>query len=308
MKSISYLLVLCLIAGMTGCGGNVQITPSGNGVIIRVSGTGQQGATPPAAPTSTPQSPTNPTDPGPNLPPPTATTQPPSGPSPTPPPQNGTVTPPLGASSGGTGGQSPLSGTTQQAGNVSYNLIVPSSYSRTPTPFMIVYSGVEGAGQMTSNLKQIAQAMGIGAFIIAVLDGKTYYGDGQAGATVLDDVRAKYNVDNDRTYLLSESAGTKAGEQLGFHLRPSYFAAFCVNDVNNADAPAQTAAQLGFAPWGQVGPGGQTAIAQSIVDGMRTAGYRLPSPAPYNGPGANQHGNPQQFYEAIRFFPGKTRQ
>jgi hypothetical protein len=161
---------------------------------------------------------------------------------------------------------------------------------------------------MTSNLRNVGPAMGIGSFIVAVLDGTTYYGDGQSGATVLDDVRAKYNVDNDRTYLLSESAGTSAGEKLGFHLRSSYFAAFCVNDINNLDTPGQTATQLGVAPWGQVGPGGQTDMARAIVDGLRTAGYRRPAPAPYPGPGANQHGAPQQFYEALRFFPGKTRQ
>lgn len=161
---------------------------------------------------------------------------------------------------------------------------------------------------MTANMRNLAPMVGIGGFIIAVLDGAIYRGNGQAGATVLDDVRARYNVDNDRTYLLGESAGTSAAQSLGFHLRPSYFAAYHANDVNTVDRPGQSAAQLGFAPWGQVGPGGQQATAQAIVSGMRSAGYRLPDPAPYAGPGSNQHGNRQQLIEALRFFPGKSRQ
>lgn len=91
-------------------------------------------------------------------------------------------------------------------------------------------------------------------------------------------------------------------------MRQSYFAAYWANDINAVDAPERTAAQLGFAPFGQVGPGGQVPRAQQIVDGMRRAGYRLPATAPYAGTGANQHGNPQQLIEALRFFPGKVRQ
>jgi hypothetical protein len=161
---------------------------------------------------------------------------------------------------------------------------------------------------MTNNLVGVGPSTGTDGFIRAVLDGVVYNGDGAAGATVLDDVRSKYDVDNDRTYLLSESAGTTSGLQLGFHLRESYFAAYWVNDVNATDAPAQTAAQIAFAPWGQVGPGGDFTDANSIVAAMQTAGYRLPSPAPYNGTGSGTHGDPNQFIAAVSFFPGKTRQ
>jgi hypothetical protein len=141
-----------------------------------------------------------------------------------------------------------------------------------------------------------------------VLDGKQYYGNGSAGATVLDDVRAKYDVDNDRTYLLSESAGTSAGLQLGLGLRQSYFAAYWANDVNASGTPAKTAGELGFAPWGQAGPGGDFPDAEAIVSGMQAAGYRLPNPAPYSGPGSQSHGDTQQFLEAASWFQGKTRQ
>src|SRR5580658_9197109 len=105
---------------------------------------------------------------------------------------------------------------------------------------------------MTENLMNLTQT-GIGPFICAVLDGVQYYGDGAAGATALDDVRSKYDVDNDRTYLLGESAGTTAALQLGFQLRQSYFAAYWANDVNASDMPGQNASQLLFAPWGQAG-------------------------------------------------------
>lgn len=217
--------------------------------------------------------------------------------------------PPAGGSSGGNGGPSPVQGQAQNAGGVTYYLIVPSSYSGNPTPLLVVYSGTERATQMTQNLLQLASYTGCGDFIMAVLDGVDYNGDGNAGATALDDVRTRYNVDNDRTYLISESAGTTAGYQLGFHLRQSYFAVYWVNDISGAvDGPGNSAAALGFAPWGQVGPGGQYAAASQVVGYMRAAGYRLPDPAPYDGTGSNQHGSPDQFISAMRFLPGKTRQ
>ena len=115
------------------------------------------------------------------------------------------------------------------------------------------------------------------------------------------------DIDNDRTWLLSESAGTGAGLQLAFHLRPTYFAAFWANDVNTSDTPGQTADDLGFAPWGNAGPGGDYNDANIIVDGMEAAGYRLPADAPYSGTGSNQHGSTEQFLAAVSFFPGKSR-
>ncbi len=214
--------------------------------------------------------------------------------------------PPFGGSSKGSSG-GPANGDTEQAGSVTYQLIIPSS-PQTPMPLCIVYSGTEGGAQMTMNLQAVAPMVGADGIAFAVLDGVVYNGDGNAGATVLDDVRSKYDVDNDRTYLLSESAGTTAGEQLGFHLRESYFAAYWVNDINASDGPAQTAAHIGFAPWGQVGPGGDFPDAMSVVSAMQAANYRLPNPAPYNGPGAGTHGDPNQFIAAVSFYPGKTRQ
>ena len=196
-----------------------------------------------------------------------------------------------------------------QASGIQYQLVVPASYTAGhATPLLIVYSGTEGGQQMTSNLMQVASFTGTANFIEAVLDGVTYNGNGNAGATVLDAVRAKYDIDNDRTYLLGESAGTTAAEALGFQLRQSYFAAYWANDVNATASPSQTATNLGFAPWGQVGPGGQFATANSIVSSMQAAGYRLPNPAPYAGNGAGTHGDPNQFIAAVSWFPGKTRQ
>ena len=219
---------------------------------------------------------------------------------------SGTGVPPFGGSSKGTGGANDLSGATESASSITYRLIVPSSPAK-PSPLLVVFSGTEGGATMTNNLIGVGPSTGTDGFIRAVLDGVVYNGNGAAGATVLDDVRAKYDVDNDRTYLLSESAGTTAGLQLGFHLRESYFAAYWVNDVNASDAPAETAAQIGFAPWGQVGPGGDFTDASTIVSAMKTAGYQLPNPAPYAGAGAGTHGDPNQFIAAVSFFPGKKR-
>jgi hypothetical protein len=214
--------------------------------------------------------------------------------------------PPLGGSSQGSGGPAPVNGSPTQAGSVSYYLIVPSSPAH-PSPLLVVYSGTEGAAQMTSNLVNLGPMTGTSSFIRAVLDGVAYYGDGSAGATVLDALRGSYDIDNDRTYLLGESAGTTAAMQLGFDLRQSYFAAYWANDVNASGSPASSAAQLGFAPWGQVGPGGDFVDAQAIVAAMGAAGYRLPSPAPYDGVGSDQHGSPDQFIAAVSWFPGKSR-
>jgi len=220
----------------------------------------------------------------------------------------GDVEPPFHGSSGGTGGTSCPSGCQESAGGVNFHVIAPNSYQPgTPTPLLLVYSGTEGGAGMTSNLTQVAAYCGIGDALIAVLDGWVYNGDAQAGATVLDDMRARYNVDNDRTWLLSESAGTTAGLELGFHVRQSYFAAFWANDVNEQDTPGQTAAQLGFEPWGNAGPGGDYPDANAIVAGMEAAGYRLPADAPYSGTGAGQHGSTEQFLAAVEFFAGKSR-
>jgi hypothetical protein len=221
--------------------------------------------------------------------------------------QQGPGVPPFGGSSKGSGGANNLSGATETASTITYRIIVPASPSK-PSPLLIVFSGTEGGATMTNNLIGVGSSTGTDGFIRAVLDGVVYNGNGAAGATVLDDVRAKYDIDNDRTYLLSESAGTTAGLQLGFHLRESYFAAYWVNDVNASDAPAQNASQISFAPWGQVGPGGDFTDANAIVAAMKTAGYQLPSPAPYAGTGAGTHGDPNQFIAAVSFFPGKARQ
>jgi hypothetical protein len=161
---------------------------------------------------------------------------------------------------------------------------------------------------MTNNLVQLRQMIsGLSNFIIAVLDGRN--SSASHGAAAIDDVRSKYNIDNDKTCLLSESAGTPEGQQLGFSLRQSYFAAYWVNDIAGPPSgPEKTASELGFAPHGNAGPGGQFAAADAIVSAMNAAGYRLPADAPYSGPGCGSHGDQTQFMEALKFFPGKSRQ
>ncbi len=216
------------------------------------------------------------------------------------------VTPPFGESSHGSGGPSDGGSRTTSDG-VDYIVVAPTS-ATTPTPLMIVYSGVEGGAQMAANLQSAGPAFGLGDVTFAVIDGAVFFGDGSAGASVLDEMRASYDVDNDRTYLMSESAGTSAGLALGFQLRQSFFAAYWANDVNATLTPAQNAAALGFAPFGNAGPGGDFDDADSIVDAMRAAGYRIDDPAPYDGAGADSHGDPNQFIAALQWFVGRTRQ
>lgn len=222
-------------------------------------------------------------------------------------PAGSAVDPPLGGASKGVGGATPLSGATLTAQGITYRLIVPATYGGAPTPLILVFSGVEGGATMTQNLISIGPMTNTAGAIRAVLDGATYNGNGQAGATVLDEVRAKYNIDNDRTCLLGESAGTTAALALGFELRQSYFAAYWANDVNASASPAKNAAALGFAPHGQAGPGGDLADATAIVTAMNSAGYRVPTPAPYAGVGSTQHGSTDQFIAALTFLADKAR-
>ena len=78
--------------------------------------------------------------------------------------------------------------------------------------------------------------------------------------------------------------------------------------LNARDTPAATAEALGFAPWGNVGPGGDDAGANAIVAAMGAAGYQLPPDAPYSGPGSDTHGSTDQFLEAVSFFSDKSRE
>ena len=77
--------------------------------------------------------------------------------------------------------------------------------------------------------------------------------------------------------------------------------------MNASDTPDKNATALGFAPHGQSGPGGDLTDATAIVTAMKSAGYRVPDPAPYAGPGATQHGNTQQFIAALTFIADKSR-
>jgi len=217
----------------------------------------------------------------------------------------GTLDPPSGKSSGGSGGGAASGVVKTTPGGITYRLIAPGSGAS--QPLLIVFSGTEGGAAMTSNLMSVRGATGTSSFIFAVLDGPTYYGKGAPGAEVLDEVRKAYDIDNDRTYLLGESAGTRSALQLGFDLRQSYFAAFWANDVNANAKPTKNAATLGFAPFGNAGPGGDFPDANAIVNAMKAAGYRTPPPAPYDGAGSGTHGAPEQFVAAIKWFPGKSR-
>jgi hypothetical protein len=214
--------------------------------------------------------------------------------------------PPAGGSSGGSGGGAANGEVRMTGTGVTYRVIAPGGGG--PLPAMIVYSGTEGGATMTNNLLMVAGFTGNDGTVFAVLDGVMYNGNGQAGADVLDEIRTQYDIDNDRTYLLSESAGTSAGLELGLQLRQSYFAAYWANDVNTSLLPLLDAAALGFEPFGNAGPGGDFPDANAIVDGMDAAGYRTPEPSPYDGPGAGTHGATEQFLAALEWFPGKTRQ
>ena len=102
--------------------------------------------------------------------------------------------PPVGGSSGGTGGGAANGEPRTTPGGAAYWLLVPASYrDGVANALMIVFSGTEGGAQMTSNIAQTTNFTGLGDLIFAVLDGVVTYGDGGAGASVLDDVRTRYS-------------------------------------------------------------------------------------------------------------------
>lgn len=216
-----------------------------------------------------------------------------------------TAVPPLGESSHGSGGTA-ANGETHTTNGVTYRIITPSGNG--PHPLMIVFSGTEGDNIMTRNIKYLSSVYNMTDIMYVILNGMTYYNNGQAGAVALDDVRSRYNIDNDKTYLFSESAGTQAGLSLGFSLRESYFAAFWANDVNASAVPQKTAEEIGFHPYGNAGPGGHFDEANTIVHGMETAGYKTPEPSPYDGTGADTHGSEAQLRAAFQWFKGKKRE
>jgi hypothetical protein len=216
--------------------------------------------------------------------------------------------PPAGESSEGNGGGASDGVMRTTPDGIYYYIIADGSTG--PHPLLIVYPGLEGGETMTNNFRMAVPHYGIEHWTVAVLEGLFYAHDGNAGASVLDDMRSLYDIDNDRTYLLSESAGTPGGLMLGLSLRQSYFAAFWANDVSlmgSPPKPAITADDLGFSPYGNAGPGGAYDLARTIVDSMRDAGYRIPAPAPYDGPGAGSHGSNEQFQYAIQWFFDKSR-
>lgn len=215
--------------------------------------------------------------------------------------------PPLRGTSGGSGGTDAPNSTALTAGRSEYLLLAPTGSARgSGVSLLLVISGTEGADTMMANMRQVAPYYGLEDALVAVLDGTT--SDANDGAAVLESVRDGFDIDNDRTWLLSESAGTTAGLEFAFDVSPTYFAAYWANDVNARSTPSLTTAQLGFEPWGNAGPGGDEADANAIVDGMRTAGWQLPADAPYSGAGSDTHGSSQQFLAAVEFFADKKRE
>jgi hypothetical protein len=213
--------------------------------------------------------------------------------------------PPAGESSGGAGGPQGSGVVLQTPTGEEYRIITPNGPP--PYEFLLVLSGVEGGPAMTNNLLSLGGQTGTNHMLRAVIDGKIYFNNETVGERVLDDVRNRYDVDNDRTYLLSESAGTISGLYVGFVHRQSYFAAYWANDINAGTDPVLHADDIGFAPYGGVGPGGEIQGANDLVNRMNAKGYKLPPPAPYDGPGYQTHGDINQFIYALGWFDGKTR-
>lgn len=220
------------------------------------------------------------------------------------------IQPPRSASSRGSGGGTAPTGSFVTVGAVQYALIVPSAYRATQaTPLVIVLAGAQGAAALSNALLLNAASVGPSGAIIAVVDALLYVDAAGAAAQMLDDVRARYNVDNDRTYLLGDAEGVAAAFELGLQRRQSWFAALWGNDLVAVplSRPARSAAEVGVAPWANVSPGGLTVFARQVIAALRAGGYRLPDDAPYGGSGAATRGSAAAQQAALRFFANKVR-
>ena len=218
--------------------------------------------------------------------------------------------PPLDDSSHGSGGSDAALTASLRASGVDYLLLAPTgSATGRRRAFLLVIAGAEGASGMMNNLQQVAEYGGIDNALIAVVaaSGTTGALTVDDAAIVLDAVRSSFDVDNDRTWLLSEGTGTRVGLELGLQRRAGYFAAYWANDVDAQAATAQPARALGFAPWGNVGPGGDAPDASAIVAAMQGAGWQTPPDSPYSGSGSTSFGSEQQFLAAVGFFFDKAR-
>lgn len=221
------------------------------------------------------------------------------------------IQPPRGASSRGSGGGTAPTGSFVTVGAVQYALIVPSAYrANQPAPLVVVVAGAQGAAALANALLLNAASVGPSGAILAVVDAMIYVDAAGAAAQTLDDVRARYNVDNDRTYLLGDAEGVAAAFELGLQRRQSWFAALWGNDLVAVplSRPARSAAEVGVAPWANVSPGGLTVFARQVVAALREGGYRLPQDAPYGGSGATTRGSVAAQQAALRFFADKVRQ
>lgn len=221
------------------------------------------------------------------------------------------IQPPRGASSRGSGGDTAPAGSFVTIGAVQYALIVPNTYrANQPAPLIVVVAGAQGAATLANALLLNAASVGPRGAILAVVDAMIYVDAAGAAAQMLDDVRARYNVDNDRSYLLGDAEGVAAAFELGLQRRQSWFAALWGNDLVAVplSRPARGAAEVGVAPWANVSPGGLTAFARQVVAALREGGYRLPQDAPYGGSGATTRGSVATQQAALRFFADKVRQ
>ena len=125
---------------------------------------------------------------------------------------------------------------------------------------------------------------------------------------VWNSVRKLFDVDNDRTWLFSEGKGTKEALSFAFEHQPAALAALWINDPAVSATPRHTTVQLGVTPWVNVGPGGNLRCAETLINAVCRAGYRVPLEAPYAGPGAHRFGTVAQFMSGLVFLSDKVRQ
>lgn len=208
--------------------------------------------------------------------------------------------------------RSPVDGSEQ-----AYRLYVPSSYREdTAMPLVIALHG--SGGNETSffdneehypakeGLKNAAEKVGMLAVCPTARGNTSYRGPGENSVlSVLDDVRKRFRVDDDRIYLTGHSMGGTGSADLAFH-HPGLFAA--VVPIAAARSIRWVAANAGHTPfWWIGGEKDQEIYKIGVAVGVERM-KRLGCPVQFTElPGEGHYGAARDFHRVLAWFAPHRR-
>lgn len=200
--------------------------------------------------------------------------------------------------------RSPVDGSEQ-----AYRLYVPSSYREdTAMPLVIALHGSggnetsffdnEGHYPAKEGLKNAAEKAGMLAVCPTARGNTSYRGPGENSVlSVLDDVRKRFRVDDDRIYLTGHSMGGTGSADLAFH-HPGLFAA--VVPIAAARSIRWVAANAGHTPfWWIGGEKDQEIYKTGVALGVERM-KRLGCPVQFTElPGEGHYGTARDFHRVL---------